>query len=241
MTTTQGWAALSQGLTEGLSLTVPPIAITFSAEPVEGVAEFQGAMADPAPDGRTGRVPAGCVFWMKAVDTTFNTVPEDHFNCSVGTYTHGLKTLEEVGGNQDVAALMESGWVNEEAVMGIPHITQKPGAITYGPLAQTPVDPDVVLLRLNPRSLMILSDAYPDLHIEGKPQCHIVAVAKERQSLAASVGCMLSRVRTGMPNTDMTCTVPASRLSEVVERVGSAAKVDATVGRYAAEDSRRFR
>jgi uncharacterized protein (DUF169 family) len=239
--TTQDWAALSQGLTEGLSLTVPPIAITFSTGPIEGVAEFQGAMPDPTPDGRTGRVPAGCVFWMKAVDTTFNTVPEDHFNCSVGSYTHGLKTLQEVGGNRDVAALMESGWVDEKAVMGIPHITQKPGAITYGPLTQTPVDPDVVLLRLNPRSLMILSDAYPDLQIEGKPQCHIVAIAKERQSLAASVGCMLSRVRTGMPNTEMTCTIPAGRLPEVVERVGSTAKVDATVGRYAAEDSRRFR
>jgi uncharacterized protein (DUF169 family) len=136
---------------------------------------------------------------------------------------------------------MESGWVDESAVMGIPFITERPGAITYGPLAQTPVDPDVVLLRLHPRSLMILRDAYPDLPIEGKPQCHIVAIAKERQNLAASVGCMLSRVRTGMPNTELTCAIPASRMPEVVERVGSTAKVDATVGRYAAEDSRRFR
>jgi uncharacterized protein (DUF169 family) len=178
---------------------------------------------------------------MKAVDATFNTVPEDHFNCSVGSYTHGLKTLQDVAGNRDVAALMESGWVDENAVMGIPFITERPGAIAYGPLAQTPVDPDVVLLRLNPRSLMILRDAYPDLQIEGKPQCHIVAIAKENQNLAASVGCMLSRVRTGMPNTEMTCAIPASRMSEVVERVGATAKVDATVGRYAAEDSRRFR
>jgi uncharacterized protein (DUF169 family) len=238
---TQDWAALSQGLTESLSLAVPPIAITFSASPVEVVQQFQDAMPDPTPDGRTGRVPAGCVFWMKAVDATFNTVPEDHFNCSVGSYTHGLKTLQDIVGNRDVAALMESGWVDESAVMGIPFITERPGAITYGPLAQTPVDPDVVLLRLNPRSLMILRDAYPDLPIEGKPQCHIVAIAKEHQNLAASVGCMLSRVRTGMPNTELTCAIPASRMPEVVERVGSTAKVDATVGRYAAEDSRRFR
>lgn len=237
----QDWAALSQGLTESLSLAVPPIAITFSASPVEVVPQFQDAMPDPTPDGRTGRVPAGCVFWMKAVDATFNTVPEDHFNCSVGSYTHGLKTLQDIVGNRDVAALMESGWVDESAVMGIPFITERPGAITYGPLAQTPVDPDVVLLRLNPRSLMILRDAYPDLPIEGKPQCHIVAIAKEHQNLAASVGCMLSRVRTGMPNTELTCAIPASRMPEVVERVSSTVKVDATVGRYAAEDSHRFR
>jgi uncharacterized protein (DUF169 family) len=239
--TTKDWAALSQGLTDSLALTAPPIAITFSATPVEGVPAFQDAMPEATPDGRTGRVPAGCVFWMKAADATFNTVPEDHYNCSVGSFTHGLKTLNEVGGNQDVAALMESGWVDEAAVMGIPYITEKPGAISYGPLSQTPVDPDVVLLRLNPRSLMILRDAYPNLQIEGKPQCHIVAVAKEHQNLAASVGCMLSRVRTGMQNTELTCAIPASQMPEVVERARSAANIDATVGRYAAEDSRRFR
>lgn len=239
--TTQDWAALSQGLADFLSLTAPPIAITFSPAPVEGVPQFNGTMPDSTPDGRTGRVPAGCVFWMKAADATFNTAPEDHFNCSVGTFTHGLKTLEEVAGNQDVAALMDSGWVDERAVMSIPFITEKPGAITYGPLAETPVDPDVVLLRLNPRSLMILRDAYPDLQIEGKPQCHIVAMAKEHRTLAASVGCMLSRVRTGMANTEMTCAIPADKMPEAVERLDSAATIDATVGRYAAEDSRRFR
>jgi uncharacterized protein (DUF169 family) len=241
MPTTQDWAALTHGLTDALGLTVPPIAITFSDAPIEGVPAFGDEMPDPTPDGRTGRVPAGCVFWMKAVDGTFNTVPEDHYNCSVGSFTHGLKTLEDVGGNQDVAALMSSGWVDEAAVMGIPFVAEKPGAIVYGPLAETPVDPDVVLLRLNARSLMILRDAYPSLQIEGKPQCHIVPVAKEQGSLAASVGCMLSRVRTGMPNTDMTCTIPASLMPEVVERTSGAATVDATVGRYAAEDSRRFR
>jgi uncharacterized protein (DUF169 family) len=239
--TTQDWAALSEVLSDALSLTVPPIAITFSAAPVDDVPQFQDAMPSPTPDGRTGRVPAGCVFWMKAVDATFNTLPEDHFNCSVGSYTHGLKNLQEVADNKDIAALMESGWVDEKAVMGIPFVTTKPGSITYGPLAQTPVDPDVILLRLAPRSLMILHDAYPDLPIGGKPQCHIVAIAKEHHDLAASVGCMLSRVRTGMPNTDMTCAIPASRMAEVVERAVATAKVDGTVGRYAAEDSRRFR
>ena len=46
---------------------------------------------------------------------------------------------------------------------------------------------------------MVLSDAVPGLRIEGKPQCHIVAIAKEQGEVAASVGCALSRVRTGMP------------------------------------------
>ena len=66
-----------------------------------------------------------------------------------------------------------------DVVPQIPVVHEKPGAVTYGPLAETPVDPDVVFLRVNGQQLMVLSDAIPGLRIEGKPQCHIVAVAKE--------------------------------------------------------------
>ena len=45
---------------------------------------------------------------------------------------------------------------------------------------------------------MVLHHAMPDRHLAGKPQCHIVALAKEQGVIAASVGCAFSRVRTGM-------------------------------------------
>ena len=98
---------------------------------------------------------------MKAAERTFSTVAEDHGNCSVGSMTHGFKTLEEVAGNSDVAALLESGWVTMDVVPQIPVVHEKPGAVTYGPLADTPVDPDVVFLRVTGRQLMVLSDAIP--------------------------------------------------------------------------------
>ena len=44
---------------------------------------------------------------------------------------------------------------------------------------------------------MTLRDTFPEMPIEGKPQCHIVAMAKEQGQVAASVGCALSRTRTG--------------------------------------------
>ena len=172
------------------------------------MAVFDRPMAEPSPDGRTGRVAAGCVFWMESVDSTFSTVAEDHGNCSVGSWTHGFKPLEEIAGNGDVGALLESGWVTMDMVPHIPVVTEKPGAVTYGPLADTPIDPDVVLVRLTAKSLMVLSDALPGLRVEGKPQCHIVAAAKEQNDVVASVGCALSRVRTGMPSTDHTCAIP---------------------------------
>ena len=234
------WNALAGRLDAALHPTAPPLAITFSNEAPDGVPLFDEPMPEPAPDGRTGRVPAGCVFWRKGVDRTFATVAADHGNCSVGSVTHGFRTWDDVGGNGDVAALLETGWVTGAMVPEIPVVTGPTGAVTYGPLAATPLDPDVVLIRLTAKSLMVLSDALPGLRVEGKPQCHIVAIAKEQGETAASVGCMLSRVRTGMPSTDVTCAIPAARLAEVVESVERTSVVDAQVAGYAAEDARRF-
>ncbi|HVC25540.1 MAG TPA: DUF169 domain-containing protein [Acidimicrobiales bacterium] len=240
--TTAEWSALSDRLTAALHLKVAPVAISFSDRVPDGVARFGAPMSPPAADGRSGRVPAGCVFWVHGASSTFSTEPADHGNCSVGRMTHGLATLEDVAGNGDVAALLDSGWVSADAVEGIPTIRERPGAVTYGPLHETPpgVAPDVVLLRVNGRQLMVLSDALPALSIEGKPQCHIVAIAKERGVPAASVGCALSRARTAMTPDEMTCALPAAQLAVTVDAVERAAEVDSTVAKYAAADSRRF-
>ena len=236
------WRGLGEELAEALHLATPPIGISFSAERPDGVASFDAPMSEPAENGRTGRVAAGCVFWIRAGEATFSTVAEDHGNGSVSRMTHGFATLGDVANNGDVAALLGSGWVTPEAVGQIPVIAERPGAITYGPLAETPdnVNPDVVLLRVNGRQLMVLSDAIPGLRIEGKPQCHIVALAKQDKVAAASVGCALSRARTGMTPDEMTCAIPAGNFADVVATVTATAEIDTVVARYAAQDARRF-
>jgi uncharacterized protein (DUF169 family) len=234
------WKELSSEIRTLLNLQSSPIAITFSKVAPLGIPQYEGNMPDPTPDGRTGKVPAGCVFWMKAAKQTFTTIPQDHGNCSVGSVTHGLKTLAEVANNSDVLSLLECGWVTKDAVMQLPVVKERPEFITYGPLDHTGIDPDVVLLFINAMQAMILSDAVPDIHIEGKPQCHIIAMAKEQNAIALSVGCMLSRVRTGMAATDMTCAIPANRLSELVNLLNNARSADTTVAKYASEDLARF-
>jgi len=232
--------SLADSLSKALHLAVAPIGISFGPEAAAGVPAFDEPMSEPAPDGRAGRVPAGCVFWVRAAERSFTTVPEDHGNCSVGRYTHGLAALEDVAGNDDVAALLESGWVDAEAVGAIPAISERPGTITYGPVAEAATTPDVVLLRVNGRQMMVLSDALPGLKIQGKPQCHIVALAKEHDEVVASVGCALSRARTGMRPDEMTFALPGSRLAEVTAAVERTAAIDTVVAKYAADDARRF-
>ena len=58
--------------------------------------------------------------------------------------------------------------------------------------------------------------------------------------MVASVGCQLSRVRTGMSNAEMTDAIPASRLPEVIAKLKATAQADNAVARYAAEDAHRF-
>ncbi len=239
--TRPAWQELGRRLTEVLHLAVPPVAIAFGAEVPVDLPAFDAPMSEPALDGRRGRVPASCAFWIHGAERSFSTLPADHGNCSVGRYTHGLAKLEDVAGNEDVTALFESGWVRPEAVGTIPAVRTRPGAISYGPLSELApgMEPDVVLLRVNGRQLMVLSDALPGLSIQGKPQCHIVALA-ERGIPAASVGCALSRARTGMRAEEMTCALPAAGLGEAVEAIEHSAAVDSEVAHYAASDARRF-
>ncbi len=234
------WKALATALQSILSLETPPLAIAFSAAAPAGVPAYDAPLPDPTLDGRTGRASTGCVFWIKAADRTFTTVPEDHGNCSVGSLTRGLRTLDEIADNADVAALLECSWVTMEAVPQIPVVSQRPNFIAYGPLQETPLDPDVVLQRLDPKQPMMLHDAWPTMRLEGKPQCHLVAIAKKHQEVATSVGCMPSRVRTGMSNQHLTRAIPDSRLQEVVERLQTTSQADLAVAAYAAEDGRRF-
>lgn len=231
---------LADDLVKSLGLQHPPLAIHFSQEPLPSVESFADDMPVPTEDGRTGRVPAGCVFWMKAVGRTFSTVAEDHANCSVGSVTHGFKTLEDVGEKSDVGALVGAGWVAPEMFPAIPVVKESYRYVTYGPLQESEGMPDVVFLRVNAKQAMTISDAFPDMRFEGKPQCHIIAIAKEQQEVAVSVGCMLSRVRTGMSNTEMTCAIPGARLAAVVQQIKTTTVIDGTVANYASEDTRRF-
>jgi uncharacterized protein (DUF169 family) len=88
--------------------------------------------------------------------------------------------------------------------------------------------------------MMVLSDSVPDLRIEGKPQCHIVAVAKETGVPIASVGCALSRARTGMRPEEMTCAFPAGTFAGIVDQIEAIAATDSVVAKYATDDARRF-
>lgn len=235
------WRALGSRLTAALKPFAPPVAISFfDADTPLPVAKRTGAYPEPNEHGRTGQVPAGCVFWIHGARGTFATTAADHANCSVGSLTHGFLTPEEAATKDDVGAALEAGWVDEASVAQLPRVATTPGTVVYGPLEESQTEPDVVLLRINGLGLMTLKGAIPDLRIEGKPQCHIVAIAKEEGSVAASVGCALSRSRTGMKAEEMTCAIPGRRLQDVVDALEATVTLDRSMAAYASADAKRF-
>ena len=236
------WTDLSQRLADLLELEHAPIAITFSEEPrlsESGIEPFGGALSEPTADGRSGAVPAPCVFWMHAHTRTFTTSPNDHGNCSVGEYTHGLVEAGDILEREDVGALLDVGWVTMEAFAGVAALERRPQAIIYAPLADTPGDPDVVLLRLSPRQAMELGDAV-QLNLSGKPQCQILPIAIDQDKVALSMGCALSRARTGMGDDELTCAIPPGQLGDIVANLENVVGADRQVVGYAHADAARF-
>jgi uncharacterized protein (DUF169 family) len=215
---------LSADLGRLLRLEHPPVAVTFH----EDAPDDARAIAPPEP--------AGCCFWARGERAQLQTTAADHANCSVGSYTHGLIGLTDAAGGEDTAALVASGWVAEADLLAAPHLKAAPGAITYEPL-ETAGDPDVVLMRLSPWSLMTLQGACPKLSLVTKPQCQIVPLAADG-AVTVSPGCAVSRVRTGLPPGELTCALPARELAGIVERIARSSQADEAVGERAGADLR---
>ena len=60
---------------------------------------------------------------------------------------------------QEVGMMCEESYVREEEVPNVPKVEKSSSGIVYGPLGQLPVDPDVVLLWVNPMQAMVVGES----------------------------------------------------------------------------------
>src|SRR5512145_2596332 len=137
-------------MTELLELTSPPVAVTFSAAAPAGVPRVAKAG------------PAGCAYWKQAAEgAVFYTEAADHYNCPVGSYTHGVtlpperaKELEDV-----VGTMVGLQYLRMEEVGALPRRAEPFRVAVYAPLAEAPLPPDVVLVRGRARQIMLVAEA----------------------------------------------------------------------------------
>jgi uncharacterized protein (DUF169 family) len=222
------YRSTEQRLHETLGLQRRPVAVTFRETPPMGVAKFAGTE------------PSGCSFWRVAAGgRTFYTVPSDHYNCAIGSHTHNIPLPPERAEELDetLSFMTGVGYVRMEEVPGIPRLPQTPGVVIYAPLADTPVDPDVVLVAGRPGQLMLLLEAAlcagvgSQVPFLGRPTCMALPAALAH-GVIASTGCIGNRVYTDLGEDELYVAVPGRDLARVADEAQTIAAANAKLSEY---------
>ena len=229
MTAITNWREVDERISKVVGASGRPVAVAFlDAEPAT-IKKYEGTQ------------PSGCSFWRLAAEgRTFYTVPENHFNCAVGAYTHNiaLSPDREKETEQTLKMMFDLGYVKPEEIPGIPRLQKTPKAIVYAPLAETPVDPDLVLFALKPAAAMLLQEAATRAGVGtgapalGRPTC-MALPASLLHGTITSLGCVGNRIYTGLGEDELYMVLRASDLAKTVDQLQVIGGANAALGDYA--------
>lgn len=221
------YAQLERRLTDVLQLSRRPVAIAFRETPPDDVLPLSGSQ------------PSGCSFWRLASGgQAFYTVPSDHYNCPIGSYTHNiaLPPEREAELNGTLGLMVDIGYIKMEEVPGVPRLPQTPPVTVYAPLSQTPVPPDVVLVAGTPAKLMLLHEAATRaakqvLPLLGRPTCMAIPAALSG-GVASSLGCIGNRVYTGIDDDQFYTVVSGTDLNAIARELDTIVSANAQLAEY---------
>ena len=215
---------LEQLLMQHLTPSRRPVAIAVRETPPTRVARFRGTL------------PSGCSFWKLASEgRTFYTVPSDHYNCPVGSYTHNipLPQAREPELMQTITLMAQIGYIRMEEVPAIPRLPATPGVVVYSPLSDAPVDPDTVIVAGRPGGLMLLHEAALRNGVQvspmlGRPTCMAIP-ATLTSSLVTSMGCVGNRIYTDLPDEEFYTAIAGKALAGIVEQLETITSANAVL------------
>ena len=231
MTATWNAKELESKFTHVITAGKHPVAVTFLDAPPPGVQKFDGSE------------PSSCSFWrLAAAGRTFYTVPENHFNCAVGAYTHNiaLSPEREKETEQTLKMMFDLGYVKPEEVPQIPRLPKAPKAILYSPLADAANLPNVVLFAVKPAAAMLLHEAANRAGIGvgvpalGRPTCMALPAALQHGAIT-SLGCIGNRVYTGLAEDELYVVVRGSDLERVADALATITAANAALRSYASD------
>ncbi len=222
------YSQLAENLTASLSLAQPPVAVCF---------------ADLVPASvprHTSRVPAGCRFWQDAATSTFATSAADHALCAIGIYTHNLDlaSAQQTDLEDALRVFSDLGYVTAQDLPLIPVLAAQPKHIIYAPLAQSPLEPDVVLLVVDASQTLILSEAVQQIEQQnvpamGRPACAVIPQVMNTGRAALSLGCCGARAYLDVLKNDVALfALPGRKLSAYVERITALAQANSVLAKF---------
>jgi len=223
------WKQLEEKIGSAVKLSRRPVAVSFlDATPV-GVKKFEGTE------------PSGCSFWRLAADGgVFYTVPENHFNCAVGAYTHNITLSPErqKETEQTLKMMFDLGYVKPEEVPHIARLPKAPAAILYAPLGDATVAPDAVLFACKPSAAMLLNEAANRAGVAsgaptlGRPTCMALPASLQHGAIL-SLGCVGNRVYTDLGEDQMYFVVRGKDLVAVADSLTIITSANAALNDYA--------
>jgi uncharacterized protein (DUF169 family) len=223
------WKELERRIGATVKLPRRAVAVTFLEAEPSGVAKFEGTQ------------PSGCSFWRLAAEgRTFYTLPENHFNCAVGAYTHNitLSPEREKETGDTLKLMFDLGYVKPEEVPQIPRLPRAPKAILYSPLGETPAAPDVVLFACKPSAAMLLQEAAGRAGVAaaaptlGRPTC-MALPASLQHGTVISLGCIGNRVYTGLAEEELYVVLRGGDLPAVAEALKTIDSANVALKDYA--------
>ena len=222
------WNSVERRLQGILSLPRRPVAVAFLDGPPAGMPKF------------TGSEPSGCSFWRLAAEgKSFYTVPADHYNCPIGSYTHNIPFPEERAQEltETLGFMTGLGYLKMEEVPGIPRLPKTPVTVVYAPLGEMPVEPDVILLAGRPGKIMLVHEAATragvaaTLPLLGRPTCMALPAALA-SGVVVSGGCIGNRVYTGLGEDELYVAIPGTCLLQIAEEMEGIAVANVKLFEY---------
>lgn len=229
---------LADVLHESLHLQRPPVGLAFVESPPAGVTAVSEA------------APSACTFWLRAVQGVFYAAAPDHAECPIGVMTMGFPASEadQARAMETVGTFIELDYFSAEEVTHLPSVTKPHAGIVYGPLAEMPLSPDVVLVVTSPYQAMLLAESggtmalgeVPRFAAMGRPACAAIPRAMSAGQATLSLGCIGARTYADIPRDTALVVLPAERLEQTVSRLATLLHANDTLGEMHRQKKAQF-
>jgi uncharacterized protein (DUF169 family) len=199
---------------------------------VSGASDSDPITASLAP------APSACSFWRRAEMARFTANAASHTHCKVGAHVMGFSLDEQ--DMQALGALIQTmtgvSYIMPEEVPALPRLPEHK-AWHYTPLRTASAAPELVLLWIDGRQMMLIQEAMGSAHWKsgkglrttGRPACGALALAYHHAEAVLSFGCAGMRTFTEIPDRYMLLVVPGESVEGLCRGLEQTAQSNAVV------------
>jgi uncharacterized protein (DUF169 family) len=182
--------------------------------------------------------PSACSFWRRAETARFTADGKSHMNCKVGAHVMGYSLTGE--NMQALGELVQTmtgvSYITPEEVPALPRLPEHK-AWRYTALSAATATPELVLLWIDGRQVMLIQEAMGSAHWKfgkglrttGRPACGALALAYQHAEAVLSFGCAGMRTFTEIPDSLMLLVVPGEAVEGLCGALKQTANSNAAV------------